>query len=476
LLLLASCGAPEIKGTGGQGGSGPGGNAGSGGAGGAPGGNNPGGKDGGGPSLPPVSYPDAGPVTNSDAGPATGPTCAAEVIDGKMVPVDLLLLVDISGSMEESAGAQSKWVAVRDAFDSFVKDPGSRGLGVGLVTFPPPSKKCTNNNECASAECEQKGVCSTPALVATTEAACNAAAGGTACLLGGQPCTPYGLCARTGLRCANMGQACAGGMAGDNCMPRPRFCVEVANESCPAARYETPVVAIADLPGVQPAISNALGTLVPQGGTPTTPAVQGALNHLRARAMAIPDRKPVLVLATDGLPTGCGFTNSPDSAAAQIMAARMGAAAIPTYVIGVFQGAQLTRARPALEMMATAGGTGMPFVLMTGTDLKMRFLEAINQIRGTALACEFTIPRPTMGSIDFQKVNVRYTGTAGAEDLRYVESADRCDPMRGGWYYDVPPAMGTPTRVRLCAATCDRVKAAAGGSVQLRFGCKTIIE
>ena len=49
------------------------------------------------------------------------------------------------------------------------------------------------------------------------------------------------------------------------------------------------------------ALKRTLAATVPQGGTPTTPAVQGALNHLRARAMANADRKPVLVLATDGL-------------------------------------------------------------------------------------------------------------------------------------------------------------------------------
>jgi hypothetical protein len=159
------------------------------------------------------------------------------------------------------------------------------------------------------------------------------------------------------------------------------------------------------------------------------------------------------------------------------MAARTGAPSILTYVIGVFQPAQLARSRPALEMMATAGGSGTPFVLTTGADLSMRFLDAISQIRGTALGCEFTIPKPTMGTIDFTKVNVRYNSAGGVEDLIYVTSMDRCDPMRGGWYYDVQPAMGTPTRVRLCPATCDKVKMSAmSSSVQLRFGCKTIIE
>ena len=56
-------------------------------------------------------------------------------------------------------------------------------------------------------------------------------------------------------------------------------------------------------------------------------------------------------------------------------------------------------------------------------------------------------------------------------------SADKCDPARGGWYYDVDPATGgTPTRVRLCDSTCNQVKADMTGRVELLFGCVTKID
>ncbi len=469
LLPTAGCGAPQISGTGGSNGGAP------------PSGGGPtSGRPGGGPGFtlppPPAAGADAA-APGTAPTPPVGESCAEEAHDGKLVPLDLLFLVDISGSMEESAGAQSKWVALREALQTFVKDPMSAGLGAGLLFFPPPSKRCSANSECGTVQpvCEQKGVCSLPANVSTTEPACNDI--NVDCPIGSPPCTVYGLCARSGLRCTAMGQACPGGIAGDVCMPRPKLCFDDRSASCEASSYETPVVPIGELPGAVAMLESTMNQTIPGGGTPTTPAVKGALAHLRARATANPGRKPVLVLATDGLPTGCELQgNSGALAAAALSEARMAAPGVTTYVIGVFSPAQLLRARPTLGDLAAAGGTNDPFVLATGSDLSQRFLQAVNQIRGTALSCEFLIPPPSKGTIDFDKVNVRYSGPGGDEDLRYVASEDRCDPARGGWFYDVPPATGRPTRVRLCPATCTKVKDTAGVTVQLRFGCKTRVE
>ena len=132
----------------------------------------------------------------------------------------------------------------------------------------------------------------------------------------------------------------------------------------------------------------------------------------------------------------------------------------------------IPRARPVLERLATAGGTGTPFILMTANDLGQRFQEALNQIRGTALACEFIIPPARAPS-----TTARSTCAGRApprEDLLYVGSAARCDPARGGWYFDVDPATGgTPTRVVVCPASCNKFKTDPTARVELRFGCKT---
>jgi hypothetical protein len=45
--------------------------------------------------------------------------------------------------------------------------------------------------------------------------------------------------------------------------------------------------------------------------------------------------------------------------------------------------------------------------------------------------------------------------------------------MRGGWYYDDPPATGKPTRILVCPASCSRFKGAPDAKVNLVFGCAT---
>ena len=103
------------------------------------------------------------------------------------------------------------------------------------------------------------------------------------------------------------------------------------------------------------------------------------------------------------------------------------------------------RARPAC--WPRPAGPSTPFILNdSAADLGTRFLDALNAIRGSALPCELRIPRPTTGMIDFNKVNVRFTGAAGADDLLYVAAAPTAaTPARGGWYYDVEPGRGTPS-------------------------------
>jgi len=201
----------------------------------------------------------------------------------------------------------------------------------------------------------------------------------------------------------------------------------------------------------------------------------GALAHARKHQAANPTHRVALVLATDGFPQSCDPTDAA-GISALVAGGLMQSPPISTYAIGVLGGEDLGIARPLLEGVAIAGGTGKPFVLNSDPMLVQNFQDALEKIRQqTAVPCEFLIPRPN-APIDFAKVNVQVQDAAGTgENLPYVTSADRCDPTKGGWYYDVEPGMAAPMRVLTCPATCDRVKADPTTTVSLAFGCKTVV-
>ncbi len=432
-LLAASCAQPQITttdpGTAGHGGE-------------------PGGPPVAGPAAPPPAFtlPDAGPTAAVPDAASAPRACAEEAHQAQIAPLDLLLLVDASGSMGDPVGMSTKWDTARAALSAFVQDPRSAGLGVGLQFFPSSIEKpCTRDQDCFPIPIGQP-LCRMPSVP--------------------------GRCSRDATACPTVGQPCPGGSG--TCMAPARSCRLVfPTFECDPAVHDRPAVAIADLPGAQTRLLDSLNANSPSGGTPMGPAVRGALAHIRARLQASPGRRAALILASDGIPSDvCAMGDIP-AIAADLAAARQGPPSIPTYVIGVFAADELVMSKMEMDRLAMAGGSNQAFVLEANADLTRRLQEALEQIRGAALACEYQIPPPTGGPIDFAKVNVRYTGSAGSENVPYVERADRCDPMRGGWYYDVPPAMGVPTRILTCDATCRRFAADKAGKVELVFGCGT---
>jgi hypothetical protein len=84
--------------------------------------------------------PDAGRQGDDDGGVVRrlggddggGATCAAQAHAASLAPLDLLVLLDHSGSMLEAG----KWTSVTSAIGSFVAAPELAGVGVGLQYFP----------------------------------------------------------------------------------------------------------------------------------------------------------------------------------------------------------------------------------------------------------------------------------------------------------------------------------------------------
>jgi hypothetical protein len=424
-------------------------------------------------------FPDASPLDLG--GEVMEEKCAAESQTAKQVPVDLLLLVDRSGSMVDlvSPNGKSKWELATEALTAFVKDTKSAGLGVGLQYFP-LVKSCAAEMDCGF----PNGAATAPACA--EERACVPASGvlpGLPLLCGarrepgceaGSTCTPIGHCSDTGVPCLDLGQACPGGVATNVCTAAPRACRDSLGSYCSVPEYERLPVPLGELPAAAPALSRSLASTFPYGATPTDPAVEAGINLLKARARANPDRHEALVLVTDGLPNSCK-QQPVELIASMLTAAKSAAPSIATYAIGVFGPQDIAEGQRALESWAMAGGTGTPFVLSAGDDLSQKLIDALNQIRGSALPCEYTIPKPSMGMLDWMKVNVRVTAGSTGTDLGYVGSPDKCDPVKGGWHYDIDPAVGDPQRVIMCEATCKNFKMDIRSKIELLFGCKTII-
>jgi hypothetical protein len=436
----------------------------------------------GAPLAPPVLNP-VGPLADGGAPPPTtgrpeeGNTCAEDVKMAQQSPVDLMLLVDRSSSM-----SGEKWTNSTAALRAFVSDPRSTGLGVGLQFFPSAGVfdvPCASDLECglvggtAAAACFERRACIGPATGNKLPPSCSAP-GAPPCAMG-TTCMPLGRCTGDAIYCNNIGAACPG-LAG-TCKALGRTCaMSDFTERCDPVIYNHVAVDVADLPAALSGLTGPLGTVNPEGGTPMVAAVEGTLDYLRARQAAHPDRRAFLVLATDGLPSFCGtFVGTPlDSVVAAVTRAHAQAAPIDTYTIGVFAPNDGAAGPAAVNRIAQAGGTTKAFVLSPTSDLTQTLLATLESIRGSALPCEFTIP-PTRngGVIDYGKVNFHFHGAAGDQDVLYVSTAARCDPAKGGWYYDVDPASGKPTKVLVCDATCRGFKADATAAVSLGYGCKT---
>jgi hypothetical protein len=381
----------------------------------------------------------------------------------------MYIVLDSSGSMAEPTDQGiTKWEAVKQALATFFSDPASVNVAAGLQYFPQLTPgvpdTCTSN-----AQCGAHGPC-----VLRT---CNNGSGVTPCMTnadcaaGGQ-CVPLGECpTNPGGFCWPAGSACAGGAT---CTARTvSYCAETY--SCEETDYARPAVEIVPLTSGADALLSSMNAKIVSGRTPTAAALQGGVEHARAWAQAHPTHKVVTVIATDGLPTEC----SPRDAAglAEIAAQGVrGSTSIPTFVIGVFASDDMS-ARTTMNAIAVGGGTDQATIVDARRNVAQDFLDALNAIRGKSLACEYAIPQPSGADmIDYNRLNVEHTpaGASAATTIYHVKDLANCDPMNGGWYYDVAPESGaTPTKIIMCPTTCGDFR--RGGEVELRVGCQTVI-
>jgi len=234
-----------------------------------------------------------------------------------------------------------------------------------------------------------------------------------------------------------------------------QFFPQNSNE-CSNNSYSAPAVAMRALPDSK-SFAQAISANSPGGGTPTLPALTGAVEYAQSVQKSNPADKVAVVLVTDGEPNDCN--SSVNSVASEAASA---SSTIPTFVIGIGNTANL-------DQIAQAGGTGKATIVSTNNaqQTAQDFQTALNAIRGLTLACEYQIPAPPQGeTFDEAKVNVVYTPTnSGQQTLTYNQSCTGGT----GWHYD---DVQNPKKIVLCSGTCDSVQQKSG-KIDIVLGCAT---
>jgi len=476
----------------------------------------------------------AGAVMNAGSGGTD--TCAAMFTPGMPVPVDVYVMLDISGSMLDPAGGvgsmATKWSAVQSALGAFFSDASSAGLSVAIQYFPQRVPgvplSCAADADCGAAApcllniCQQfpDGTlvpCVPNAADAQDPAPCSNVVRRNAgpctnnvCHLSGKACTSdtdcqtidpllgrcvaYGNCeADATLSCgvANPGKpqaGCGPGGAAGLCLPAATsFC---AHETvCEPDSYMAPAVDYLTLPDTANALTTSITAQMPIGDTPSVPALRGAIAHARQRAVASVGHSQVVLFATDGMPTDCttGREVSSEIPAAlddvvgvategYTPAATSTDASVTTFVIGVFAEGDAT-AQTNLDRIAQAGGSEHAFVISSGGDVQQQFLAALANIRKSRVGCEFLPPAAPDGQrLDFGFVNVNVESDGGSQQLFNVPPTG-CTGMPDEWHYDCDHTLTTckPTKLIACPKTCEDLSKRAATGVTVGLGCKTAV-
>ena len=172
--------------------------------------------------------------------------CGGEVQEAQLVPLDLYIMLDGSGSMDrEISGTYTKWDAVKQAMQDFTSDASMVQLNLALQIFPymQPGVPATCGD---TADCNGFGPCVQPKICDNHYFAGNVVSCTTAddCVSGQDTgnCLPQGTCTgEQNLVCLPEFESVCKSNLGE-CVVTPAECA--ARQSCDPADYATPLVAM----------------------------------------------------------------------------------------------------------------------------------------------------------------------------------------------------------------------------------------
>ena len=110
------------------------------------------------------------------------------------------------------------------------------------------------------------------------------------------------------------------------------------------------------------------------------------------------------------------------------------------------------------------------FDMTTSQDFAKDLNAALQKIsHDKVLSCEFDVPsNPDGGGVDRSKVNVTFTSGSGKEQTIKLDDTASCD-QANGWQYSEDGS-----KIELCGAACERVESDPDGEVRIALGCPTI--
>ena len=260
---------------------------------------------------------------------------------------------------------------------------------------------------------------------------------------------------------------------------------------CGTAEYSRPAVtarSLEDAVGVA-ALVDRLNRIVPNGGTPTLPALQGAIEYARATLVEDPSSTAAVVLLTDGQPgltrvedgnyfnEKCFCYGEPDCpledevpyAVQAATAAREGDPSVSTYVIGMGEVDV-----GAVDDIALAGADRVAYFLSLDDPASTRatLVEALTDIAGDQPSCAFALPAPPPGEqFAPSKVNLHYTDESGTDTCLAYGPPSQCERSPWTWYYDNE---SNPSLIVACEGACIE-RQQGGGDFSIEQGCLTQI-
>jgi Mg-chelatase subunit ChlD len=363
-----------------------------------------------------IRIEDGGPGGEEDA-----PACFEQATDGERLPMDMFMIYDTSGSMNESVNGSTRMDIVRNALITFLNDPQSADIGTGIMYFPKTDPaaptSCTTTTDCQTAQ-KDYGQCLS--LIPFVN-------------LAGCPFPP---CACTGADACNVGV--------------------YAQPDVPITLPANPAPVIASLQAQRTG-----------GFTPLRYALEGAHTYAATWAQEHPGRKTIVVLVGDGDPQGCLNGNAIADSENVVRAALNGPQQIPTFVVGVGDSVN------NLNQVAAAGGTGQAY-LMSDAQAATQFTEAMDDIRGRAFPCVMVIPEDQ--TLDPAKLNIEFTPRDATQPQLVARTHNGREDGCGngeGWYYDDPD---NPTQIGMCPATCNIMTSGEGRRLTMKLGCTTVIQ